>query len=147
MSNYYMIVTNEIDYEWDIDNKFACAGFPNRNKNSLKKMQKGDKIVYYVTKRSMFMAVVEVIGEYYYSEEPIWDDPYDLWPHRIRTKPIGVIDDFERGVFIKDIWANLEFIKNKIKWGSQVQGSFRRLSEHDYSIIVDAIKLKAEKGD
>ena len=27
MPNYYMIVTNEIDYEWDIDNKFVCAGF------------------------------------------------------------------------------------------------------------------------
>lgn len=63
MSNYYMIVTNEIDYEWDIDNKFACAGFPDRNKNSLKKMQKGDKIVYYVTKKSMFMAVVDFLSE------------------------------------------------------------------------------------
>ena len=30
--NYYMIVTNEIDYEWDVDNQFACAGFTDRNK-------------------------------------------------------------------------------------------------------------------
>ena len=35
MPKYYMIVTNEIDYEWDIDNQFACAGFPDRNKKSL----------------------------------------------------------------------------------------------------------------
>ena len=30
--NYYMIVTNEIDYEWDVDNQFVCVGFPDKNK-------------------------------------------------------------------------------------------------------------------
>lgn len=33
MPNYYMIVTNEINHEWDLDNRFVCAGFPERNKN------------------------------------------------------------------------------------------------------------------
>ena len=79
----------------------------------------GDKIVYYVTKHSKFMAVVEVIGEYFYSEQLIWHDLYDLWPHRIQTKPLSYIESIEDGVFIKDIWYDLEFIKNKVKWGSQ----------------------------
>lgn len=35
MPKYYMIVTNEIDYEWDIGNQFVYAGFPDRNKKSL----------------------------------------------------------------------------------------------------------------
>lgn len=135
MANYYMIVTNEIDYEWDIDNKFSCAGFPARNKKALLGMNPGDRIIYYVTKVSKFMAAVEVTGEYFYSEEPIWDDPYDLWPHRIQTKPLYFITDVEKGIYIKDIWDDLEFIRNKLKWGSQVQGSFRKLSEHDYKII------------
>ena len=142
MPNYYMIVTNEIDYEWDIDNQFSCAGFPDLNKKSLQQMEIGDKIIYYVTKQSKFMAVVEVVGEYFYSEEPIWDDPYDLWPHRIHTKPIAYIDDLADGVFIKDLWDGLEFIKNKVKWGSQVQGSFRHLSEHDYLHIFNSIKAQ-----
>lgn len=145
MANYFMIVTNEIDYEWDIDNEFKCAGFPDRNKKALQQMEIGDKIVYYVTKHSKFLAVVEVTGEYFYSEEPIWDDPYDLWPHRIKTKPLEYISLCENGVFIKDIWDDLEFIKNKVKWGSQVQGSFRRLSEHDYRIISNSITKKVKK--
>lgn len=142
MPKYYMIVTNEIDYEWDIDNQFVCAGFPERNKKSLQQMELGDKIIYYVTKLSKFMAVTEVVGEYFYSERPIWDDPYDLWPHRIKTKPIVFIENCYDGVFIKDIWDNLDFIKNKVRWGSQVQGSFRRLSENDYEIIINSIKIK-----
>lgn len=140
MANYYMIITNEIDYEWDIDNCFACAGFPDRNEKAARKMEKGDKIIYYVTKISKFMAAVEVSGEYYYSEEQIWDDPFDLWSHRVPTKPIVSISEFDDGIYIKDIWDDLEFIKNKIKWGSQVQGSFRNISEHDYNVIVENLK-------
>ena len=49
--------------------------------------------------------------------------------------PITYIENFEDGVFIKDIWDDLEFIKNKVKWGSQVQGSFRKLSKNDYEVI------------
>ena len=143
--NCYMIVTNEIDYEWDIDNSFKCAGFPERNKKSIMQMQTGDKIVYYVTKASKFMAVVEVDGEYFYSEEVLWDDPYDLWPNRIKTKPIIFMEDIDDGVYIKDIWDNLSFIKNKVKWGSQVQGSFRKLSESDYYVIENALKTRKGK--
>ncbi len=145
MPNYYMIITNSIDYEWDIDNKFRCAGFPKRNEQAAKKMQIGDKLVYYVTKESKFMAVVEVMGEYFYSTEQIWDDPYDLWPHRVKTKPIIFIDELENGVYIKDIWDNLEFIKNKVRWGSQVQGSFRHISEHDYNNILKELRKKGKK--
>lgn len=137
-----MIVTNEIDYEWDIDNQFACAEFPERNKRALQQMEPGDKIIYYVAKHSKFMAITEVVGEYFYSEQPVWDDLYDLWPHRIHTKPMIFIKKCEEGVFIKDIWGNLELIKNKTRWGSQVQGSFRKLSENDYRVIVDSIKMK-----
>lgn len=50
MPNYYMIVTNEIDYKGDIDNQFSCAGFPECNKKSLQQMKIDDKIIYYVTK-------------------------------------------------------------------------------------------------
>lgn len=82
--NYYMIITNEIDYGWNIDNQFSRARFPERNKKSLQQIEIGDKIIYYETKQSKFMAVVEVVGKYYYSEELIWDDDiYDLWLHRI----------------------------------------------------------------
>ena len=68
-----------------------------------------------------------------------------MWPHRIPTKPLTFIESCDEGVFIKDIWDDLEFIKSKVKWGSQVQGSFRKLSEHDYNIIYENI-CKKERG-
>lgn len=86
------------------------------------------------------MAADEIDEEYFYSEKQIWDVPFDLWPHRIHTKPITYIENLENGIFIKDMWDRLEFIKNKVKWGSQVQGSFRRLSEHEYDVIYQKIR-------
>ena len=145
MANYYMIITDRYDYECDVKNAFECAGFPARNEKSARKMEPGDKIIFYVTKKSVFMAAVEVTGSYFYSQQQIWVDPYDLWCHRVKTKPLTYIENVKDGVFIKDIWDNLEFIKNKGKWGSQVQGSFRRISEHDYNEIYKHISERGSK--
>jgi len=142
MKKHYMIITNERDYLCDLRNNFSFVGFPSRNMNSIKDMKYGDLLVFYITKHSKFVACVEVCGEYFYSNTKVWDDEYDLWPHRIKTRPILFVDKVKKGVFIKDIWENLSFISNKIKWGSQVQGSFRRISESDYDVIFSSIKGK-----
>lgn len=138
--SYYMIITNEDDYECDLENDFSFLGFPDRNRDSVKKMKIGDKVIVYVSKKSVFMAAVEISGKYFYSEKRVWSDLYDLWPHRIFTKPLHVINKTSKGVYIKEIWNNLSFIKNKHKWGSQVQGSFRKLSEADFKTIINAIE-------
>lgn len=143
--NYYMIITTEQDYQIDVENNFNVVGFPERNRNSVKKFKKGDKIVFYITKKSVFAAVVEVVGEYFYDRKQLWNDEYDLWPHRINCKPLYIIEDTNLMIYIKDIWDNLNFIVNKQKWGSQVQGSFKRLSEHDYNIIKNEIEMRTSK--
>ena len=138
--SYFMIITNEDDYECDLENEFIFLGFPDRNRTSVKNMKIGDRVIVYVSKKSVFMAAVEITGKYFYSEKRVWSDPYDLWPHRIHTKPVHVIENIKKGVYIKEIWDNLSFIKNKHKWGSQVQGSFRKLSESDFNVIINAIE-------
>lgn len=139
MANYYMIITTREDYTKDVENAFACAGFPKRNRRSVKKMEIDDRIIYYVSKVSKFCAAVKVIGEPYVEFKQIWNDPIDLWPYRIKTEPIVFKKTYPNGVYIKDIWDNLDFISNKNKWGSQVMGSFRHISEHDYHIIEEAL--------
>ena len=140
MSNYYLIITTKEDYMLDIKNEFKCAGFPDRNEASVKKMMPGDKIIYYVMKQSRFCAAVEVTGTYFYSRIQIWSDFLDLWTNRIPTKPIIYRKSYYEGVYIKDIWDNLDMITNKGKWGSQVMGSFKKLSEHDFNVILEALK-------
>lgn len=144
MANYYMIITNRDDYKCDIKNGFSCVGFPARNESSARRMEVGDRIIFYVTKKSVFMAAVEVTGDYFYSRERIWSDDLELWSHRVKTRPLAYIKDFGDGVYIKDIWDNLDFIKNKKKWGSQVLGSFRYLTEHDYKEIYKHLESRGE---
>ena len=81
-----MIVTNEIDYEWDIDNQFVCAGFPDRNKKSLQQMEPGDKIIYYVTKKK-------------YGKEFADKSLEEMWSHDI------YMHDFDTSTFIPYCFA------------------------------------------
>lgn len=143
-NNYYMIITDPKDYSIDIKNNFSFIGFPERNRESIKKFKKGDRIVFYVTKKSSFAAIVEVVGDYYYKNSKVWDDEYDLWPHRIKCKPIYIIESRHMMVYIKEIWDNLSFIKSKEKWGVYVQGSYRNLKKEDYLIIEAEIKKRCQ---
>lgn len=140
-----MIITTPKSYIVDIKNDFSIVGFPDRNRNSVKNFKIGDRIVFYVTKRSVFGTVAEVTSDYFYDTKEIWDEEFDFWPHRVKCKPIYTMTDFTKMVYIKDIWDNLTFIKNKHKWGSQVQGSFRKLSEHDFNVIEAEVALRCKK--
>ena len=139
-NSYHMIITNHIDYKIDVKNNFCFVGFPDRNRKAVQNMKPGDKIIFYILKKSLFMAAVEVVDKYFYSHEKHWSDPFDLWPHRIKTKPLVFIDDFVKGVYIKEFWDDLDLITNKNKWGSQVMGSYRKLTSNDYNVIYNAIK-------
>lgn len=141
---YFMIITNEFDYECDVKNNFKFIGFPTRNRISVQKMKIGDKVLFYVTKHSKFVAAVEIVGTYFYSNDRVWTDYYDLWPHRIKTTPLVFFDKVENGIYIKDIWDDLGFIKNKGKWGSQVQGSFRNITEADFHVILRSLERKTK---
>ena len=98
-------------------------------------LKKGDKVIVYVTQKSSFAAVLEVIGEPYCSYTQVWDDEYILYPYRVNTSPLFFAKSNSEMIFIKDIWDDLTFITNKHKWGSQVQGSFRKICKEDYETI------------
>jgi predicted RNA-binding protein len=139
-NNYYMIITSPDDFKIDLKNSLSMVGLPDKHKRSVKNFCVGDKIVFYISKMSLFGGIAEVNSEYFYNRKKIWTDPYDLWPHRVLTKPICFNCDFDKMIYIKDIWDNLDFIKSKDKWGVYVQGSFKKLSKHDFEVIFKKYK-------
>jgi predicted RNA-binding protein len=141
---YYILITKPDDYKIDVKNMFSFAGFPERHENTLKKMKNGDRIVYYITGKYSFGAITEVNGKYYYDDDQVWSDWFYLYPSRIKTKPIYIINNFSNMVFIKNIWDQLEFIKNKKKWGAYFQGSLKHLNKRDYKVIEKHIRRKVK---
>ena len=155
-NGYYLIITTINDYEIDIDNRFKFLGFPNRNKSSVNNFKVGDHIIMYLSKVSSFAAELEVCGEAFYEDSQVWNDDWETYPCRIPCKivrfaPLPNHDDYvfkpkhfpkikEQMVFIKDNWDNLDMISNKEKWGSQLMGSYRKISEHDFKVISNALK-------
>lgn len=154
-NDYYLIITTIDDYEIDIENGFKFLGFPYRNKSSVNNFEVGNHIIMYLSKISSFAAELEVCGEAFYDDSQVWNDYLETYPCRIPCKviryaPLPKHDDYdfkpkhfpkikEQMVFIKDIWDNLDLISNKGKWGSQLMGSFRKISEHDFMVISEAL--------
>ncbi len=141
-TKYFMIITSLEDYLMDVKNEFKFIGLSERHKNSMKKFNLGDKIIFYITKISSFAAVVEVSGEYFYDRKQIWSDPYDVWPNRRVCKSIIYSKNIDDMVFIKAIWDELDMIKKKGKLSGQLQGSFRNITENDYNIVLNALLNK-----
>ena len=137
-----MIITTPTDYRLDVKNEFKFVGFPARNKNAIMKFKEGDKIVVYVTQKSSFAAILDVVGAPYCSHTQVWEDEYNLYPCRVNTSPLFYAKETSGMTFIKDIWDDLTFITNKNKWGSQVQGSFRKLCKKDFETIAKSLLKK-----
>ncbi|MFW5795118.1 MAG: EVE domain-containing protein [Bacillota bacterium] len=142
---HYFLITTPKDFEIDLRNKFSLAGFPERYKKSVKNFKSGDKIVYYIKGKYSFGAITEVVGDYHYDRTQIWNDWFNLFPVRIKTKPLYFFNKFENMISVKEIWDDLNFLKVKKKWGAYFQGSFRNLNKKDYKVIEKAFIERVNK--
>lgn len=144
MKKFYMIITTYEDFKIDIKNRFKFIGFPERNGKRLKTFMPGDKVVFYISKKQCFGGIAEITGESFECHTQIWNDEYDLYPCRIPAKVNLISKSENQMVHLKDIWDNLNFIKQKHKWGVYVQGSLKVLSENDYLTIENALIQKTK---
>lgn len=118
-------------------------------------LKSGDKAVVY-THGGKFVAVVEFIGEYFYSTEDIgWKKGKNafLFPYRIQFKVIHESENPPQISFSteddggKAKWSKLNlideitFIADKGKtWNQYLQVSIVRITEEDFNTICNAIK-------
>ena len=123
---------------------------------TLKKFLKaGDKAVVY-THGGKFVAIIEFVGEYFYSEEDIgWTKGKNrfLFPYRIKfriiheSKDPPVISFSTREAENKAQWDkpnlidDITFIADKGKtWNQYLQVSIIRITEEDFNTLCKAIK-------
>lgn len=131
---YWLCITSESNFELDRERKFPITGFTERNKSFVKKFRLGDRIVYYINGISKFGAILEVTSEYFRSEEKVWADDDELWPSRVRTRPLIVLDK-EQLLDARTIKDSLSFVPNSSHWGIAFMGSIRSLPEEDFLFI------------
>jgi len=110
---------------------------------SISRVTPGDRIVYYCKGDYVIKGIYEVVQPHF-AKEGQWPDS----PFQFETRPVLELDDpydFRLLVSSLDLFGSLA---DRKWWGGTLQGKFnsiKRLTDHDYRIIEEAV-AQAEKG-
>jgi len=143
---FWLCITNEEN--WQIVKKKNIWGVPERHKNTISKVKKGDRCLIYVKqerignelKESRIVGEYEVESEVFKDSSRIFKSPPNMhnesFPYRIKLKPIKV---FKKPIEFKPLIPKLNFIKNKKKWSGHLMGkAMREIPEKDYKLIINS---------
>ncbi|AAB91306.1 MULTISPECIES: EVE domain-containing protein [Archaeoglobus] len=142
---YWLCITNEDN--WRVIKEKNIWGVPERHKNTIAKVKKGDKLLIYIkqenvngeVKPSRIVAVYETASEVYRDSSRIFKSPKGMgnetFPLRIKLKPVKI---FDRPIEFKPLIPKLKFITNKRKWSGHLMGkAMREIPEEDYRLILE----------
>lgn len=144
MPQRWIVTVSEDNLEGTLKHKLI--GLPETRRSSVKGIRTGDTIVFYIGKKragyggpktsvSQFGHVAEVTGEYYVGNERIWmSRSKEVFLCRV---PITVISEGRVGA--AEVIPQLDFVRDKRKWGLHFLTGIRRISERDYETLLAAI--------
>jgi len=119
--NYWICILNRENF--DIMIQKQIWGVSERYKNLLSKVKVGDRLIFYITKESVFGGVSEVASDIFIDEEniflPIPKDRNQKFPFRIKIKPVNL---FKKMIPIEPLIPKLDFIKNKKRYQVHFMG-------------------------
>lgn len=144
--NYWLFVTTPDN--WEITKKTNLLGAPDRNKNQVLKVKKGDKCVIYI--KQVFKgekADPLVSGEYLVESEVYTDskqvfnkpptNPDETFPIRLKVK---WLNPSTKPTAFKPLIPKLSLFANKKNWALRLKGhAVVGISEEDYKTIVSAL--------
>lgn len=112
----------------------------------ISKITKGDKFILYIAGegRRYFHSLFEIAGdiEKINGNEIIRDDNIDIDRFFEYFVPIDNINIFKKKPLIKDIKADLKFVKDKKNYGLFLRQSVKSISKEDYDYIISKTNLK-----
>jgi len=112
-------------------------------KSLCRKVRKGDFIILYVSGTGSFCTIMEIIGDWVFSNQLIWADEKEerklKYPYRVKTRIVQ-----EGLANVKEILPRLSFIENKQNWGLYFKGTpanmGRPIPESDYRLIYETMR-------
>ena len=116
------------------------TGFRETRLKTIQKIKEGDKFLCYLTGVSRFVGLLEVKGEAYTCETPIWGD--EIFPCRLPVSPIVQLDP-EYGIPVRDLRDELSCFKKSASpnaWTGAFRGSPSKWSKSDGEAVVAALR-------
>lgn len=145
---FWLCITTEEN--WEVIKSKNIWGVPERHKNTIAKVKKGDRLLLYLkqerkedkVEEPRIVAEYEAISEVFRDSSKLFRPPKGMgnetFPLRIKIRPVEI---FKIPVEFKPLIPKLEFIKNKKKWTGHLMGkAMREIGERDYKLILSAKK-------
>jgi len=134
--NYWICILNRENFNIVIQKQ--KWGVAERYKKILYNVNVGDKLIFYITKESVFNGVSEVASDSFIDEEDIFlslkKDRTQKFSHRIKIKPVIFLEQITP---IKPIILKLDFIKRKKNFQMHFMGkAMIPIGENDASTII-----------
>jgi predicted RNA-binding protein len=107
-----------------VDHGRTVSGFSEAGLATVKRMKPGDYLLCYVTRISRWVGVLEVTGEAYFDESPIWKS--QTFPSRVPVRTVIALEP-QYGVPVLDIASGVDCLP-KPQQPESVEWIFSRLS-------------------
>ena len=115
------------------------TGFRDHNWTRSRNVKPGDVFLCYLTGVKRWIGLLEVVGERYRDDKPIWGE--EPFPVRFHVKPLAILQP-ENGVPMKDFEGKLTFYEMGApsgSWTGHLRSSPTKYSSEDGKKIADAI--------
>jgi predicted RNA-binding protein len=122
------------------DHGSEVSGFRESRWATLQKVKPGDYLLCYLTRVSRWVGLLEVTGEPFFDEEPIWSS--QAYPSRVRVRAVVALPP-EHGVPVLGMREELtvfQGLDNPNRWSGPFRGSPRRWKPADGEAVVRALQ-------
>ncbi|TLV00407.1 EVE domain-containing protein [Dyadobacter luticola] len=124
---YYITLFSPDTYNAFTQTERSISGFRENQKTQANAIKKGDKLIAYVTKLSRWAGILEVTGEYFIDNSPVYSED-DVYTLRFPVKEIAWLPlDQALPVDDEECWTSLSFTKNlprkSTAWTNMVRGN------------------------
>jgi hypothetical protein len=122
----------------------SVSGFSKHKHSWARRIEQGDRFICYMTKLSRWIGVLEVLGECYVDETPLFYPEGDPYVIRFKVRPVvWLARDRTIPIREKHIWDTLSFTKEVAPtsptWTGKVRTSLNKLSEEDGQFLQDQL--------
>jgi hypothetical protein len=126
---------------------FQVIGFKERRRRQALEVERGDRIVLYLTRVMRFAASIRVIGDLYEDREKLWPGKpgkADAYPWRFPTEPELVLEETD--------WLPAESVREELEhirkwpaehWKLAFQGQLRTVSQADADLLLERMRARA----
>jgi hypothetical protein len=145
---YWMLVTDQRNYEVTRKRGFAVQGVDSRNRRKAIRMVSDDRLIYYLADRRAFAATSTVTSGHFESHERIWQHhrSREDFPHRVNARPDLVLDE-DLWLDARQIGPTLEYVKKWAPedWPLAFIGMLHIIPQRDFTYLEDEMRRLLRK--